>query len=104
MTGKHRRNMTSKWIAKKIQKTKLFSDSQKVDIFVALEGASEADKQKLEAGIDAFDREYERSVKKHSAQIQSIIGHAVKDMSEEERKQNQDAIDEIKLGLAFLTS
>jgi len=91
-------------LCKKIQVTRLFSDPQKVDLLVALEEASEADKKKLEAGIDAFDREYERSVKKHSAQIQSIIGHAVKDMSEEERKRNQDAIDEIKLGLAFLTS
>jgi len=96
--------MTSKWIAKKIRDTKLFSDSQKVDLLVALEEASEADKNKLEAGIDAFDREYARAVKKHSAQIQSIIGHAVKDMTEEERKLNQDAIDEIKLGLAFLAS
>lgn len=90
-------------LCKKIQKTRLFSDPQKVDLLVALEDASEADKQKLEAGIDAFDREYARSVKKHSAQIQSIIGHAVKDMTEEERKLNQDAIDEIKLGLAFLS-
>lgn len=91
-------------LCKKIQGTRLFSDSQKVDLLVALEEASEADKQKLEAGIDAFDREYLRSVQKHSAQIQSIIGHAVKDMTEDERKKNQDAIDEIKLGLAFLAS
>lgn len=89
-------------LTKKIQKTRLFSDPQKVDLLVKLEEASEADKRKLEAGIDTFDREYERAVKKHSAQIQSILGHAVKDMSEEERKANQDAIDEIKLGLAFL--
>lgn len=91
-------------LCKKIQGTRLFSDSQKVDLLVALEEASEADKQKLEAGIDAFEREYERSVKQHSAQIQSIIGHAVKDMTEDERKKNQDAMDEIKLGLAFLAS
>lgn len=90
-------------LCKKIQATRFFSDAQKVDLLVALNDASEADKKKLEAGIDVFDREYEKSVKKHSAQIQSILGHAVKDMTEEERKLNQDAIDEIKLGLAFLT-
>ena len=90
-------------LTKKIQKTRLFSDAQKVAIFSMLDDASEADKKKLEAGIDVFDREYATSVKKHAAQIQSILGHAIKDMTEEERKLNQDAIDEIKLGLAFLT-
>lgn len=89
-------------LTKKIQKTRLFSDPQKIDLLVKLEDASAEDKRKLEAGIDTFDREYARAVTKHTAQIQSILGHAVKDMSEEERRDNQDAIDEIKLGLAFL--
>lgn len=89
---------------KKIQATRLFSDPQKVDLLVKLEDASEEDKKKLEAGIDAFDQAYAKAVVKHSAQIRSILGHAVKDMPEEEKKLNQDAIDELKLGLAFLAT
>lgn len=89
-------------LAKKIRDTRLFSDPQKVEILAMLEEASAEDKQKLEAGIDLFDREYEKAVKKHTAQIESILGHAIQDMSEEERKLNQDAIDELKLGLALL--
>lgn len=90
-------------LSKKIQATRLFSDPQKVDLLVKLEDASLADKKKLEAGIDVFDREYAKTVAKHTAQIQSVLGHAVKDMTEEEKKQNEDAIEQIKLGLAFLT-
>jgi hypothetical protein len=95
--------MTSKWIHNKIQKTRLFSDAQKVELLVELEHASEADVQKLEAGIDAFDAAYAKAVAKHGAQIHSVLGHAVKDMDEEEKKKNSEAIEEIKLGLAFLT-
>lgn len=90
-------------LCKKIRDTKLFSDSQKVDLLAALDDATDADKKKLEAGIDAFDREYAKAVKKRTDQIRSILGHAVKDMTVDEKKKNQDAIDEIKLGLAFLT-
>lgn len=93
-----------KSLIKKIHDTRLFSDPQKVELLAMLEEASEADKRKLEAGIDAFDREYKKAVTKHTAQIKSILGHAVKDMTPEERKLNQDALDEIKLGLAFLNA
>lgn len=90
-------------LAKKIRDTRLFSDSQKIELLVQLEDASDSDINKLEAGIDVFDHEYSRAVKKHTAQIESILGHAIKDMSEEEKKLNQDALDELKLGLALLT-
>ncbi len=90
-------------LCKKIQATKLFSDAQKVDLLVAVNEASAEDKQKLEEGIDAFDAAYATAVAKHSAQIQSLLGHVVKDMSEEAKVLNQDAIEEIKLGLAFLS-
>jgi len=89
-------------LCKKIQATRLFSDGQKVDLLVAVNEASESDKKKLEEGIDEFDQAYAKAVAKHTAQIHSILGHAVKEMTEEEKKLNQDAIDEIKLGLAFL--
>ncbi len=90
-------------LARKIRDTRLFSDPQKVELLVILEEASAEDKKKLEAGIDAFDREYKAAVVKHTAQIRSLLGHALKDMTEEERKLNQDAIDELKMGLTLLT-
>lgn len=89
-------------LTKKLKNTRLFSDAQKVALFVMLDEASAEDKKKLEAGIDVFDHEYAKAVKKHTAQIEAILGHAIKDMSEEERKLNQDALDELKLGLALL--
>jgi len=91
-----------KSLAKKIKDTRLFSDPQKVELLSLLEDSSAEDKKKLEAGIDAFDREYAKAVSKHTAQIQSVLGHALKDMTEEERKHNQDAIDELKMGLTLL--
>ena len=90
-------------LCKKIQATYLFSDAQKVDLLVVLNDASSEDKKHLEEGIDIFDKEYAKAIAKHGAQIQSVLGHAVKDMSEEEKRQNNDAIEEMKLGLAFLT-
>lgn len=95
--------MTSKWIREKIKNTRLFSDAQKVELLVALDDASPAEVKKLEAGIDTFEREYAKTVKKHTAQIRSILGHAVKGMSKEEKQMNQDAIDEIQIGLSLLT-
>lgn len=91
-----------KSLAKKIRDTRLFSDPQKVELLAMLDEASAEDKKKLEEGIDVFDREYARAVKKHTAQIEAILGHAIKDMSEEERRLNQDALDELRLGLALL--
>jgi hypothetical protein len=93
-----------KSLVKKLQATKLFSDAQKVEIFALLEDASAEDKKKLEEGIDAFDMAYAKAVTKHTAQIQSVLGHMENDMTVEEREQNQDAIDQIKLGLAVLQS
>lgn len=93
-----------KSLTKKIQTTKLFSDAQKVALFAALDDASDADKQKLEEGIDAFDTSYAKAVSKHSATIRSVLGHIVKDMSEEEKSFNTEAIDAVKLGLAYLAS
>lgn len=90
-------------LSKKIQKTRLFSDPQKLELLVGLESASEADKKKLEAGIDAFDAAYAKAVVKHGAQIQSVLGHAEKDMSEDEKVRNAEAIAEINIGLALMT-
>lgn len=64
--------------------------------------ASESDKKKLEAGIDAFDAKYAEAVATGTQKIKSVLGHALKDMEEEEKAENQDALDQLSLGLAFL--
>ncbi|GEM_PF-709709 len=95
--------MTSKsMIHKKIQATRLFSDAQKVQLLVQLTDASEDDKKKLEEGIDAFDREYKEAMGKRGEEILELLTMIMKDMPEEERKKNQDTIDEIVMGTAIL--
>ena len=95
--------MTSKsMIHKKIQATRLFSDAQKVQLLVQLADASQEDKQKLEEGIDAFDREYTDTMGKRGEEILELLTTIMKDMPEEERKKNQDTIDEIVMGTAIL--
>lgn len=95
--------MTSKsMIHKKIQATRLFSDAQKVQLLVQLADASEEDKAKLEEGIDAFDREYKEAMGKRGEEILELLTTIMKDMPEEERKKNQDTIDEIVMGTAIL--
>lgn len=90
-------------INKKIQATKLFSDAQKVDVLVAMAEASEEDKAKLEAGIDAFDREYQAAITKHTQQIRSLLGHTTKDMSPEEKKKHEESLGLINAGLGLLS-
>lgn len=89
-------------IHKKIQATRLFSDAQKVQLLVQLADASEEDKKKLEEGIDAFDREYKDAMGKRGEEILELLTTIMKDMPEEERKKNQDTIDEIVMGTAIL--
>lgn len=89
-------------LCKKIQATRLFSDAQKVELLVLLWDASESDKKKLEAGIDAFDAKYAEAVATGTQKIKSVLGHALKDMDPEEKAENQEALDQLSLGLAFL--
>ncbi|MEK7533520.1 MAG: hypothetical protein AAB542_03740 [Patescibacteria group bacterium] len=97
--------MTSKqMIHKKIQQTRLFSDAQKVSLLVQLADASEEDKRKLEEGIDAFDREYKATMEKRGEEVLELLTTIMKDMPEEERKKNQDTIDDIVMGTAILQS
>jgi len=91
-------------INKKIQATKLFTDAQKVDILVALADASDEDKAKLEAGIDAFDQHYSSAIAKHAQQIRSILGHTTKDMPPEEKKQYEEALRVVDVGLGILSA
>ncbi len=94
--------MNLKQLRNKIQKTRLFSDPQKIDLLVKLEDASEADQQKLEAGIDVFDREYEKRMAKRKEEMQVLLGDMVEDMTDEEAKVNQKAIAEIVVGMSLL--
>ena len=66
--------MNLKQLRNKNTKTRLFSDPQKIDLLVKLEDASEADQQKLEAGIDVFDREYEKRMAKRKEEMQVLLG------------------------------
>lgn len=96
--------MNDSKISKKIQATKLFSDAQKVDVLVALTDASEADKAKLEAGIDAFDEQYAKAIEKHAQQIKSILGHALNHASPEEKTAQEEALQVINTGLGLLSA
>lgn len=96
--------MNLKQIRNKIQKTRLFSDPQKVELLVRLDDASEEDQKKLESGIDVFDHEYEKRMAKRKAEMQALLGEMVEDMTDEEAKLNQKAIAEMVVGLGLLTS
>lgn len=89
-------------LCKKIQNTRLFSDAQKVKLLVILDDAGKEDVAKLEEGIDTFDREYAKVVVKRGQEIRALLTTIMKDMPEEERKKNQDAIDEMAMGLSLL--
>ncbi len=96
--------MNLKQLRNTIQKTRLFSDAQKVDLLVKLDDASEADQKKLEAGIDVFDHEYTKRMAKRKTEMQALLGEMVEGMTEEEAKLNQEAIAEIVVGMGLLTS
>jgi len=95
--------MNLKQLRNTIQQTRLFSDTQKVELLVKLDDASEADQKKLEAGIDVFDHEYSKRMTKRKAEMQALLGEMVEDMTEEEAKLNQDAIAEMVVGMGLLT-
>ena len=69
-----------------------------------LDDASEIDQKKLEAGIEVFDREYEKRMGRRKDEMQVLLGDMVENMTNEEAKLNQEAIAEIVLGLRLLTS
>ncbi len=69
-----------------------------------LADASEEDRQKLEEGIDAFDREYKASMEKRGEEVLELLTTLMKNMPEDDRKKNQDTIDDIVMGTAILQS
>lgn len=96
--------MNLKQVRKKIQQTRLFSDAQKVELLVRLDDASETDQKKLEAGIDVFDREYEKRMAKRKEEMHALLGEMVETMTDDEAKANQESIAEMVVGLGLLTS
>lgn len=96
--------MISKAVYKKLKQTKLFSDAQKTELFALLPDASEEDIRKLEAGIDAFDSRFQDAVQAGSSRIQDILAEAASGMTDEEWEDNQEAVDQVALGFALLTS
>ena len=96
--------MNLKLLRNTIQQTRLFSDTQKVELLVKLDDASEIDQKKLEAGIEVFYREYEKRMGRRKDEMQVLLGDMVENMTNEEAKLNQEAIAEIVLGLRLLTS
>lgn len=94
--------MNLKAVSKKIRFTRLFSDAQKVEILSMLPEASKDDVGKLEAGIDAFDKQFKATIEKRSREIMSLLTDLMKDMPEEEKKKHREAIDEITMGLALI--
>ncbi|MEK7577694.1 MAG: hypothetical protein AAB492_03730 [Patescibacteria group bacterium] len=96
--------MNLKQLRNTIQTTRLFSDAQKVDLLVKLDEASLEDQTKLEAGIDVFDREYEKRMAKRKEEMQALLGEMVEGMTEEEATLNQQAIAEIVVGMGLLTT
>jgi len=91
-------------IRKKIQATRLFSDTQKIELLVKLAEASQEDKKKLEEGIDVFDATYGKAVEKHAQQVRSIIGHLRTELSPDERAQQEEVLDAIDLGFDILSA
>lgn len=94
--------MNLKQVSDKIQHTRVFTDAQKVKLLVELVDASQEDIEKLGDGIDAFDREYKISMEKQSREIIGLLTSIMKDMPEDERRKNQDAVDDIIMGTALL--
>ncbi len=94
--------MNLKVLSRKLKNTRLFSDTQKVELFALFPDASEEDARKLEEGIDAFDAEYGKAIEKQAKQVNAAITELFADMPEDEKAQYQDELDEIGMGLALL--
>lgn len=94
--------MNLKGISRKIQHTKLFSDAHKVELLAMLPEATKKDIDKLIKGIDAFDREYARTIKTHTQEMSKLLTDMFKHMSHEEKEKYRDAVDELSMGLAIL--
>lgn len=96
--------MNEQKMRKKIHETLLFSDTQKAELYLLWEQASEADKRKLIEGIDAFDQAYSQAMAKHSADILGALDTVKKELTHQETKVNKDALDAIRVGATLLAS
>ncbi len=91
-------------LKKKIQKTKLFSDAQKVSLFADLESLPDHDIAVLLETIDIYDREYDRLVTKLKDELSQELDILKTRGSYASNQAMQDAITRIQLGMRLLTT
>lgn len=96
-------DMTGNTVKKKIQKTRLFSDAEKIELLVRLDELTADDQRVLEETIDGFDATYVASVGALKDGVQHGLAALNQDLSEEEKAQTKDAVMATQLGLGLLS-
>ncbi len=92
-------------LKQKIQKTKLFADSEKIALLVKLDELSVEDKSELESVIDRYDAEYKASVTKLTDELAVGVDKLASQAKTENQKQNVgDAAASVALGLGIVSS
>lgn len=89
-------------LKRKIQHTRLFSDTEKIELLVRLDELSAEDRRALEETIDGFDTNYAASVDALKDDVQKGFTALNQDVSEEEKAQMKDAVMATQLGLWLL--
>lgn len=94
--------MTDTTVKKKIQHTRLFSDTEKIELLVRLDKLPDSDRLALEEAIDGFDAKYTTSVHTLTDSIDKGITSLDRELSEQEKAQIADAALVVKAGLGML--
>lgn len=94
--------MTDITVKKKIQHTRLFSDTEKIELLVRFDELSDSDRLALEEAIDGFDATYTTSVASLTHDIDRGIASLDQELSEQEKAQIADAALVVKAGLGML--
>lgn len=94
--------MTDITVKKKIQHTRLFSDTEKIELLVRLDELSGSDLLATEEAIDGFDAKYTTSVYTLTDSIDKGITSLDHNLSEQEKAQMADAALVVKAGLGIL--
>lgn len=89
-------------LKRKIQHTRLFSDTEKIELLVLLDELSAEDRRALEETIDGFDAKYVSSAGALKDDVQKGLTALNHDLSEEEKVQMEDAVMATQLGLWLL--
>lgn len=86
-------------LKQKIQATALFTPQEKIDILVAVETFSDADKTKLEAIIDEYDAKYKTITQTFKTNMLGELDGIVKDAKPEDKDRITASAEKIKSGL-----